>query len=46
MIYRLLAGLSRALFFGLRRTETGRVRWYAGALVMGAVIFIAFVVFL
>ena len=44
LIYYGLAGLSRALNRTLSDTETGRVRWYAAGIAMGAVIVIAIAV--
>jgi NADH-quinone oxidoreductase subunit L len=45
-IYRGIAWTVKALYLGLSRTQSGRVRWYAAAIVAGAVIIIAMVVFL
>jgi hypothetical protein len=41
-----LAALTRLFWAGLRQTETGRVRWYAAAVVMGSVIFVAIALWL
>jgi NADH-quinone oxidoreductase subunit L len=41
-----VAGLTELLYRGLSRTETGRVRWYAAAMGVGSVVFIAMVLFL
>jgi len=40
------ARLSELFYRALRTTETGRVRWYAAAIVFGSIIFVAIVLFL
>jgi NADH-quinone oxidoreductase subunit L len=42
-IYSGLAAVVQACYRGLRLTETGRVRWYASGLAVGAAIFIVFI---
>jgi NADH-quinone oxidoreductase subunit L len=42
-IYDGLADLVQACYRGLRLTETGRVRWYASGLALGAAVFIVFI---
>ncbi len=40
-------GLTTKLFYhGVRRTETGRMRWYAAGIAAGSIIFVAIVLFL
>ena len=46
LIYAGLASLCRASYRGLRTTENGKVRWYAAAVALGTIIFIAVVLFL
>jgi NADH-quinone oxidoreductase subunit L len=46
LIYTGTAALTRAGWASLRLTETGRVRWYATALVLGTVIFVLIVALL
>ena len=46
LIYTGLAGLSRALSRALSTTETGRLRWYAAGIAIGAVVIIAIAVIL
>ncbi len=41
-----VAWLTELFYRGLSRTETGRVRWYAAAMGVGSVVFIAMVLFL
>ena len=41
-----IAQVAEALYRSLSRTETGRVRWYAAAMAVGSVLFIAVVLFL
>jgi NADH-quinone oxidoreductase subunit L len=41
-----VAQLTELFYRGLSRTETGRVRWYAAAMGVGSVVFIAMVLFL
>jgi NADH-quinone oxidoreductase subunit L len=41
-----VARLTDLLYRGLRDTQTGRVRWYAAAMVAGSVLFIAMVLFI
>ena len=43
VVYTGLAGLATLSYRVLRRTETGRLRWYAGGIAAGAVLFIALV---
>jgi NADH-quinone oxidoreductase subunit L len=45
-IYGGIAGTARLLWRGFQATETGRVRWYAAAVVIGSIIFIAIALFL
>jgi NADH-quinone oxidoreductase subunit L len=46
LFYTGLARLSELLYGVVRRTETGRVRWYAAGIVLGSVVFAAIVLFL
>ena len=45
-IYTGIAGLTELLYHGVRKTETGRMRWYAAGIAAGSIIFIAIVLFL
>lgn len=45
-IYSAIANVAQALYAGLARTETGRVRWYALGIALGAVVSIAVAVLL
>ncbi|HVA01184.1 MAG TPA: NADH-quinone oxidoreductase subunit L [Terriglobia bacterium] len=45
-IYTGIAGLTELLYYGVRSTETGRVRLYAAGIAVGSIIFIAVVLFL
>jgi NADH-quinone oxidoreductase subunit L len=45
-IYTGMAEITRFLWKGFQATETGRVRWYAAAIVIGSVIFVAIALFL
>ena len=45
-IYTGMARLCELFYHGARQTETGRLRWYAAAIALGAVIFVAVVLFL
>ncbi len=45
-IYTGIAAVTRFFWQGFQATETGRVRWYAAAVVIGSVIFIAIALFL
>ncbi len=45
-IYTGIAGLTKLLYYGVRGTETGRVRTYAAGIAVGSIIFIAIVLFL
>jgi NADH-quinone oxidoreductase subunit L len=45
-IYTGIARLCEMFYQGVRRTETGRIRWYAAAIAIGSIIFIAVVLFL
>jgi NADH-quinone oxidoreductase subunit L len=44
LIYNAVAAASRGLNRLLSRTETGRLRWYAGGIAVGAVIILAIAV--
>jgi NADH-quinone oxidoreductase subunit L len=44
LIYAGIAGTCQALYRGLSRTETGKVRWYAAGIGFGALVIIAIVV--
>jgi NADH-quinone oxidoreductase subunit L len=46
LVYSGIARLSELLYEAVRTTETGRVRWYAAAIVLGAVVFAAVVLLL
>ena len=46
LFYRGVAWLNRILHFGLSATQTGRVRWYAAAIAIGAIVTIGIVVLL
>jgi NADH-quinone oxidoreductase subunit L len=46
LVYSGIAGLSEFLYEAVRTTETGRLRWYAAAIVLGAVVFAAVVLLL
>jgi NADH-quinone oxidoreductase subunit L len=45
-IYRLVAGIIQVFHFILSLTQTGRVRWYAVGIAVGAVIIVGFVLFI
>ncbi|MGH9430104.1 MAG: NADH-quinone oxidoreductase subunit L, partial [Terriglobia bacterium] len=45
-IYTGIAEITRFFWRGFQATETGRVRWYAAAVVIGSVIFVAIALFL
>ena len=45
-LYDGIAYLSKLFYRGLRTTQTGQVRWYAAAILMGAVVYVAIVLFL
>jgi NADH-quinone oxidoreductase subunit L len=45
-IYNGIAALTELLYYGVRGTETGRVRLYAAGIALGSIIFIAVVLFL
>jgi len=45
-IYSGIALITELLYHGVRKTETGRIRWYAAAIAAGSVIFLAIVLFL
>lgn len=44
--YRGIAEINRWLYEAFRRTETGRVRWYAAGVALGTVVFVAVALFL
>ena len=46
LIYTGIAKLTELLYRGVRRTESGRVRWYAAGIAAGTVIFVAIVLFI
>ena len=45
-IYNGIALVTEFFYRGVRRTETGRVRWYAAGIAAGSIIFVAIVLFL
>jgi NADH-quinone oxidoreductase subunit L len=45
-IYSGIALVTELLYHGVRKTETGRMRWYAAGIAAGSVIFLAIVLFL
>jgi NADH-quinone oxidoreductase subunit L len=45
VIYRFIAGMAHLSHLCLRATQTGRLRWYAAGLAVGAVITLSIVVF-
>ena len=45
-IYSGIALVTELLFHGVRKTETGRIRWYAAGIAAGSIIFLAIVLFL
>ncbi|HEX5410532.1 MAG TPA: NADH-quinone oxidoreductase subunit L [Terriglobia bacterium] len=45
-IYSGIALVTELLFHGVRKTETGRMRWYAAGIAAGSIIFLAVVLFL
>ncbi|MCL5670792.1 MAG: NADH-quinone oxidoreductase subunit L [Acidobacteria bacterium] len=45
-IYSGIALVTELLYHGVRKTETGRMRWYAAGIAAGSIIFLAIVLFL
>ena len=45
-IYTGLALTTELFYHGVRKTETGRMRWYAAGIAVGSIIFLAVVLFL
>jgi NADH-quinone oxidoreductase subunit L len=45
-IYAGIALITELFYHGVRRTETGRMRWYAAGIAAGSIIFLAIVLFL
>ncbi len=45
-LYTGIAGLTKLCYRGVRKTETGRIRWYAAGIAAGSIIFLAIVLFL
>jgi NADH-quinone oxidoreductase subunit L len=45
-IYSAIALITELLYHGVRRTENGRMRWYAAGIAAGSIIFLAIVLFL
>lgn len=45
-IYSGIALITELLYHGVRKTETGRMRWYAAGIAAGSIIFLAVVLFL
>ena len=45
-IYTGIALVTELLYHGVRKTETGRMRWYAAGIAAGSIIFLAIVLFL
>jgi NADH-quinone oxidoreductase subunit L len=45
-VYAGVAGITEITWSVLRRTETGKLRWYAAGIAAGSIVFIAVVLFL
>ena len=45
-IYSGIALITELLYHGVRKSETGRLRWYAAGIAAGSIIFLAVVLFL